>query len=276
MPEPAADAGDTSPEVSAGGPAAPSEPAVEYIIVEPQNDAYSETVPEPRDTAPGATPPPLASADLDYQITPAAAVGATAPEPPRANDAPTSTEENAKSLDPRSLVESIPDQEPATARETNAVIRGTAVWLGRALAILGPAFSSDPRVRLVFAALSASRWIAKSLPEIISYLDRPKTLLELQHATRFRRVGYETHHIVERLRGSSHPLANSKVFRDRIGSPENLVSIPRWKHVEISAWYSRPNPRFGDLTPREFLREKSWKVQYETGIAILRDFGILQ
>lgn len=88
--------------------------------------------------------------------------------------------------------------------------------------------------------------------------------------------GYEVHHIVEAQRWSESPDGNWTRFPDRINSRQNLVRVPYWKHVEISSWYSRPNPRFGDSTPRNYLRGKSWEEQYRAGLQVLRDEGVLQ
>jgi hypothetical protein len=170
----------------------------------------------------------------------------------------------------------IPDQEPAIQQQRNPILRAIATWLGRAAGILGVAFSTDPRVRMAFAAIEAVAWIAKYWPLIESYLDEPKTLGELQNAVDQPGYGYEIHHIVEAQPRSENPQRNSLRFADQINSRENLVRVPYWKHVEISSWYSRANDQFGDLSPREYLREKSWEEQYDVGLRALRRFGVLK
>jgi hypothetical protein len=155
-------------------------------------------------------------------------------------------------------------------------MRGVATWLGRAAEILGPALPLYPRVRAVLAALRATIWLAKNLPEIFSYLDEAKTLEELRGAVEETREGYEVHHIVEAQSRSRNPLRNSLRFADRIHSSENLVRIPKWKHVEISSWYSTKNEFYNGLTPRQYLCGKSWSEQYEFGLQVLRDFGLLK
>ena len=170
----------------------------------------------------------------------------------------------------------IPTKEPTTTQQRNAALRAVATWLGRALAILGPAFQLDPRVRMVFAAIEAAGWIADYLPKVLSYLDQPKTLEELQNAVGEGGSGYETHHIVEAQKRSTDPQSNSRRFPDWIDARENLVRVPYWKHVEISSWYSKPNKKFDRLSPRDFLRGKSWVEQYRVGIETLRDFGVLK
>ena len=64
--------------------------------------------------------------------------------------------------------------------------------------------------------------------------------------------------------------------RIELDSRENLVRIPRWKHVEISSWYSRRNDDYGGLTPRDYLRGKGWNEQYAIGLEALQLFGVLK
>jgi hypothetical protein len=167
----------------------------------------------------------------------------------------------------------IPAEKPGTTKGVNAVLRAVATWLARAIALYG---SADPRVRMVLAALETLAWIAEYLPKIFSYLDSPRTLQELQDAVANPRYGYEIHHIVEARRRSDDPQRNAERFKDRIDSRENLVRIPYWKHVEISSWYSTVNKELGRVTPREYLRGKSWNEQYERGIETLKQFGVLK
>jgi hypothetical protein len=144
-------------------------------------------------------------------------------------------------------------------------------------AALGAVFAPEPRVRLFFAALEATAWVVEYLPEIRSYLDAPRSLEELQNAVGDSGLGYQTHHIVESQYDSIDPDSNARRFgRARLDSRENLVRIPRWKHVDISAWFSKANDSYEGLTPRAYLRGKSWEQQYQTGLDALRRFGVLQ
>ena len=61
-----------------------------------------------------------------------------------------------------------------------------------------------------------------------------------------------------------------------IDSRENLVRIPLLKHIDISAWYSRGNKEFGDLSPRDYLRDKDWDEQMRVGLDRLRDRKVLK
>jgi hypothetical protein len=171
----------------------------------------------------------------------------------------------------------IPAERPATPQARNSVVRRTAEWLRQAAA-LGAAFASDTRVRAVLSAIEATAWIVEYWPEIQSYLDAPKSLEELQDAVDEPRSGYQIHHIVEGQYQSDNAESNAQRFgRDLLESGDNLVLIPRWTHVEISAWYSTPNDEeYGGQSPRDYLRGKSWEEQYNLGIQKLRDFGVLE
>lgn len=108
-------------------------------------------------------------------------------------------------------------------------------------------------------------------PSIRSYQDKPATLGELQENVGKRRSGYEDHHIVERSAGKNENFPDSM-----ISGADNLVSVPKYKHHEISGWYGTKNPRFGGLSPREYLRGKSWSEQVQMGHYALRKFGVLK
>ena len=61
-----------------------------------------------------------------------------------------------------------------------------------------------------------------------------------------------------------------------IYSPENEVRIPVTKHLDINGYYSKSNEEYGGLSPRDYLRGKSWEEQMRVGLKILRDNGVLQ
>ncbi len=169
----------------------------------------------------------------------------------------------------------IPPTEPATARERNTVLRAAAQWLARAAATAASDMAA--RVQDFLQVLEAPGWVVQNLPFILSYLDSPKTLDELQDAVDEPRRGYEIHHIVEEQATSRNAQGNSRVFtQEQLQSRENLVRVPYWKHVEISSWYSRPNVQYGGRSPREYLRGTNWKDQYKFGLDALRGFGVLK
>jgi hypothetical protein len=169
----------------------------------------------------------------------------------------------------------IPAERPATLQARNTIVRRAAEWLRQAAA-LGAGFAEDPRAQAFLAALEAAAWIVEYLPEIRSYLDAPKSIEELQDAVANPQLGYQIHHIVEGQYNSTNEQSNAQRFPDQLESPENLVQIPTWKHVEISSWYSTRNDEYGGQTPRDYLRGKSWEEQHELGIKKLRDFEVLR
>jgi hypothetical protein len=169
----------------------------------------------------------------------------------------------------------IPAEPPDTNRERSRIARQVAQWLRRAIA-LGALSAPEPRVRLVLGLVETTWWLADNLPRILSYLDGPKTLEELQEAGGHPRSGYEIHHIVEKQSGSRNSLANWQRFGEQLDRRENLVLIPYWRHVEISSWYSRSNTDYNGISPRAYLRGKSWDEQYEVGLKALRDFGVIK
>jgi hypothetical protein len=61
-----------------------------------------------------------------------------------------------------------------------------------------------------------------------------------------------------------------------INAPDNLLRIPTLKHWQINAWYSTKNNDFGGLSPRDYLRGKSWDERVRVGTDALILFGVLQ
>jgi hypothetical protein len=109
------------------------------------------------------------------------------------------------------------------------------------------------------------------IPSITSYQDAPKTLSELQQNAGKRRPGYEDHHIVEQGAGSREGFS-----RSQIDGADNVVSVPKYKHHEITGWYNIKSSDFGGVTPREYLRGKSWNEQVRVGLFAMRKFGVLK
>jgi hypothetical protein len=107
--------------------------------------------------------------------------------------------------------------------------------------------------------------------DAFAYFDEPKTLEELEQAAKEPKTGYDIHHIVEQTPGRRDGYPETW-----INSPENTVRIPRFKHWEINRWYSKGNDEFGGLSPREYLRGKTWKERYDMGLRALRAAGVLK
>src|SRR5215510_16419780 len=114
-------------------------------------------------------------------------------------------------------------------------------------------------------------WLDEFLATIESYLDPPKTLEELQQGVSTPKKGYDIHHIVEQTSAEKDGFPRSIV-----DAPENLVRIPRMKHWEINAWYTRKNQAYGKLCPREYLRGQSWGERQRVGLQALIEYGVLR
>lgn len=150
-------------------------------------------------------------------------------------------------------VPEIPDRPPLRPRDRYAIARFV--------------FRRTPLGR---AALAAWR-IYELANDTFAYFDDPKTLEELQRAVKEPKTGYDIHHIVEQTPGRRDGYPDAW-----INSSENTVRIPRFKHWEINRWYSKGNEEFGGLSPRDYLRGKSWQERRETGLRALREAGVLK
>lgn len=126
-------------------------------------------------------------------------------------------------------------------------------------------------IGVILAAIEAGQKLYAEWPSIRSYQDEPKTLAELQQHVGKRRPGYDDHHIIEQSAG-----AREGFSRADIDGMANVVSIPRYKHHEITGWYTKRNIGYGNLTPRDHLRDKSWAEHVELGHQALRLFKVLK
>ena len=59
-------------------------------------------------------------------------------------------------------------------------------------------------------------------------------------------------------------------------SRRTKVRIPRLKHEDITAWFMTLNDDFGGLSPRQYLRGKSWDERRRVGLHALRLYGVLK
>lgn len=150
-------------------------------------------------------------------------------------------------------VPEIPDRPPLRPRDRYAIARFV--------------FRRSPLGRAVLTA-----WRVYELAnDAFAYFDEPRTLEELQQAVKERKSGYDIHHIVEQTPGRRDGFPDTW-----INSTENTVRIPRFKHWEINQWYSTKNEEFGGLSPREYLRGKSWQERYGIGLRRLKEAGVLK
>jgi hypothetical protein len=156
----------------------------------------------------------------------------------------------------------IPPRPPATARALNNFIKAAAYWLAAA----GKAAASR-----YLKILQAVYWLTQALPYIRAYLSPPKTLKELQQDALNPQVGYNIHHVVEQT-----PARNDGYPEDMINGPDNLVRIPTLKHWQINGWYGERNEKYDNLSPREYLRGKSWEERMRVGKEALILFKVLK
>jgi hypothetical protein len=178
----------------------------------------------------------------------------------------------------------IPPEEPEEEHLIWDFVKAAIRWLARALPRVG--LSVGVRVGLS-AALAATiggpigdfllavevvKWLNSFRPVIYSYFDPPKTWEELQQNSG---PGYDRHHIVERW-SESDGMPRAKIY-----APDNVVPIPKVTHWEINSWLGRPNDGYRDssgnkMTPREYLKGKSWAERYQFGLDVLRKFEVLK
>lgn len=159
----------------------------------------------------------------------------------------------------------IPEQRPQTRSERMDFVRSAVSWIGR----VG---RYSPVVGMFLGALDQAEDLKGLTDAIKTANDPPATLEELQaRAQRPSEAGYQDHHIVGQF------AQNRQQFGDGlIDSPENLVRLPTMKHLDINAWYSRPSDKFGGLSPRDYLRGRSWDEQLIIGMEVLQKHGVLK
>lgn len=152
----------------------------------------------------------------------------------------------------------IPNERPSDSQERNAVVKAVARWLGRYGGAVGK-------------IVGAAYWLYEYDAEIAASLDPPKSFEELQQAVATPKAGYQRHHIVEQT-----PAEQAGYPRSRIDEPDNLVRIPTLKHREITTWFQTKNKDFGGISPREYLRDKSWDERRRIGLEALMDQRVLK
>lgn len=89
--------------------------------------------------------------------------------------------------------------------------------------------------------------------------------------------------IKEVARFAAKAVARQKSAAERDGyrlstieAVENVVLIPRLKHWEITGWYMKENIDYDGLSPREYLRGKTWDERMRTGRDALIMHGVLK
>ena len=120
--------------------------------------------------------------------------------------------------------------------------------------------------------VGAAYWSYEAYPYIRSYFDPPRTLEELRQNNK---PGYDDHHVVEQWS------KNDGMPPDNVEAAENIVTVPTLKHWEINGWLSKKNAEFKDiagneLTPRQYVRGKTWEDRYQFGLDVLKRFKVLK
>jgi hypothetical protein len=157
----------------------------------------------------------------------------------------------------------IPPRPPTIPKGLNTFIKAAAYWLAAA----GKGVAAR-----YLKILQAVYWVTTlALPYIRAYLSPPKTLQELQQDVLNPQPGYNIHHIVEQT-----PARDNGFPEDMINGPDNLLRIPTLRHWQITTWFQTGNPDFGDLSPRNYLRDKSWEERRRVGIDAMIRFGVLK
>lgn len=153
-----------------------------------------------------------------------------------------------------------PDRRPRRRRLTTILVE-------EAEELLRQGFDRVPLVRYLQYAI----WPQELVPYIDSYMDAPRSLVELQARANLKLDGYQTHHIVEQ--GDARSDGYSE---DMINGRENLVLVPTIRHYRINGWYSRRNPDHLGLSPRQYLRGRSWEERRQLGVYALKRFGVME
>jgi hypothetical protein len=148
----------------------------------------------------------------------------------------------------------IPKQRPPTAQERNRIGRGIARWGGP-----------------IGTLLQAIPWLQENADRVDAYRDPPKILEELQQGASEPKRGYDVHHIAEQTSAEQDGFP-----RSQIDARENLVRVPTYKHWEITGWYQVKNKDYQGLSPRDYLRGKSWEERTQVGLDALVKFKVLR
>jgi hypothetical protein len=79
--------------------------------------------------------------------------------------------------------------------------------------------------------------------------------------------GWEYHHIVEQNQEGTIPASE-------INSTRNVIRIPKLLHEEINYQFAQKDEA-AKLSLREVLRGKSFDAQWEAGVTVLQDVGVV-
>jgi hypothetical protein len=134
----------------------------------------------------------------------------------------------------------------------------------------GNALRGTPIGRVI-EGIRVIEWIRDYYPYIEAYRTPARSLEQLEEDALTPEKGYDIHHIVEQT-----PAEQDGFPRSLIDSTENRVRVPTLKHWQITGWYMTRNKNFGDLSPRSYLKGKTWEERWRVGIFALKEFGVLK
>ncbi|CAN5416073.1 hypothetical protein BH11PSE4_BH11PSE4_25530 [soil metagenome] len=159
----------------------------------------------------------------------------------------------------------VPRSQPR--RSSSSHLRSAANWIARARSLHQVA-----AIVAFFGSLIAIDWIAARISEIVTNLNPPRTMEELQSAVDVPRAGTEIHH----WKMEQHVSRNRHMTQAEIDAPGNRVRIPILKHREITDWYRQPNPQFGGRSPRQYLADRPAQDHVRVGREALILFKVLK
>lgn len=168
---------------------------------------------------------------------------------------------------PLDKLPAIPPKLPETREGRMGFVRAAA----RAIGLIG---RQAHIVSAYFGLLDQFDYLKMQTDMIRTANDPAETYEVLRdRAQQLPKAGYQKHHIV-----NQHDANKDKFGSSRIQGADNLVSVPWLKHIEISRWYQTPNQdkKFGGRSPTDYLRDKSWEEQFEVGLEILRQHGVIK
>jgi len=198
------------------------------------------------------------------------------PKPPPAEGPPHSWGIGHNQGPPLDDPPDIPQEQPPNSPAINDFLKAAARWLFKAglrrVLEIGLEATVGGPVGDFLLAMEAAYWLKSYFPYIQAYLDAPKTFEELQQNAG---TGYDEHHIVEQWS------EKDGIPRSSIDAPYNRVEIPTLVHWEINGWLSTPNDQYKDangnrMSPRDYMKGKTWEERYQFGLYILRRFGVLK
>lgn len=128
----------------------------------------------------------------------------------------------------------------------------------------------------VFTPVELNQGEDRLTAQLKAALQAPKTLEELQQDPIENILGYERHHIVEQNPDNLAKSIVAKFGQERLDDPSNLVWSSRFKHEEISAYYSSKPFGSGGPTIREIISVFGYEQQREFGLSVMRKFGVLK